>query len=131
MVADWASQQTGAPLRNWFHAVGVVDDAGAICGAASFHDMNGSNVELAVHCPRALRAGLVKQLFRFAFVTLGAHRVTIKTPRQNSVIKRHAPRFGFKFEGIMRHYYGPTKRLDAILFGLLKDDARRYWEGTS
>jgi hypothetical protein len=28
-------------------------------------------------------------------------------------------------EGVMKHYYGPKKRLDAIVFGLLEADARR------
>ena len=124
-VADFASKQTGAPLRAWHHAVGIIDPGGLLVGAASFHDMNGSNVEVCFHGPKCLRASLVRGLARFAFVGLGAHRVTARTPRRNKMVARHLPRLGFRFEGIMRHYYGPTKGLDALIFGLLAEDAAR------
>lgn len=129
-VADWTSQQTGAPLRAWHHAVGVIDGSGLLVGAASFHDMNGSNVEICFHGPGCARVSVARGLARFAFEGLKAHRVSARTPRQNKTMSRHLPRFGFKFEGVLRHYFGPSKRLDAIMFGLLREDAkmllRRY-----
>jgi RimJ/RimL family protein N-acetyltransferase len=124
-VADFASKQTGAPLRAWHHAVGVIDAAGLLVGAASFHDMNGSNVEICFYGPQCLRASLMHGLAQFAFIGLGAHRVTARTPRKNRMVARHLPRLGFRFEGILRHYYGPTKALDALIFGLLAEDAGR------
>lgn len=122
-VADWASKQTGAPLRAWHHAVGIIDGAGLLVGCASFHDMNGSNVEVCFHGPGCARASIARGLARFAFHDLRALRVTARTPRQNKTMTRHLPRFGFRFEGILRRYFGPTKRLDAVVFGLLKEDA--------
>ena len=124
-VADFASRQTGAPLRAWHHAVGIIDPSGLLVGAASWHDMNGSNVEICFYGPKCLRASLVHGLARFAFVSLGVTRVTARTPRKNKMIARHLPRLGFRFEGILRHYYGPTRGLDALIFGLLAEDAAR------
>lgn len=124
-VADWASQKTGRPLRCWHHAIGVLDSEGVLVGAASFHDMNGSNVEIAFYGPRSASPSVMRGLARFAFDTLGVHRVTAKTPRQNKIVTRHLPRWGFRFEGVMRRYYGAGKRLDAILFGLVREDAAK------
>jgi hypothetical protein len=40
-------------------------------------------------------------------------------------MKRTIPKFGFVFEGVQRHFYGPNKRDDAILFGMLKPELLR------
>lgn len=122
-VADWASKRTGASLRAWHHAVGVLDREGGLIGAASFHDMNGANVELCFHGPGAVSAAVVRELARFVFDGLGVTRVTARTPRGNKIVTRHLPRWGFKYEGTLRRYYGNAKRLDAILFGLIREDA--------
>lgn len=127
-VADWASKQTGAPVRNWHHAVGVIDRDGLLVGAATFHDMNGSNVEFCFYGPGSVSVSIMRGLVAFAFGALGASRVTARTPRGNKLIARHLPRWGFKFEGVMRRYYGNAKRLDALMFGLLREDAG-MWMG--
>lgn len=124
-VADWASQKSGSPLRNWHHAIGIINSNGVLIGAASFHDMNGSNVELCFHGPNSVSLSIMRGLARFVFEQLGAARVTAKTPRANKMVCRHLPRFGWKFEGVMRRYYGRSKRMDAIVFGLLKEDATK------
>jgi len=124
-VADWASKKSGAPLREWFYAVGIIDSNGVLIGAASFHDMNGSNVEICFYGPGAVTKSVMKGLAFFAFVTLNVNRVTARTPRMNKLVLRHLPRWGFKFEGVMKRYYGPHKRLDAVVFGLMPEDAEK------
>jgi RimJ/RimL family protein N-acetyltransferase len=126
VVADWASKKFGKPLRNWHVAIGIIDDAGVLVGAASFHDYNESNIEFSFYGPGAARASIVRPLMKFAFETLKVNRVTARTPRQNKIVIRHLPAFGFHMEGVMKHYYGPVKRLDAIVFGLTKADAQRF-----
>jgi RimJ/RimL family protein N-acetyltransferase len=125
VVADWASQRFGKPLRNWHRAIGIINEAGILVGCASFHDFNESNVEFSFYGPGALRASLVRELMDFAFNGLKVNRVTARTPRQNKQVIRWLPRFGFGMEGVMKHYYGPVKRLDAIVFGLLRNDAEK------
>ncbi len=126
LVADWASKKFGKPLRNWYAAVGIIDNNGVLIGAASFHDYNESNVELSFYGPGAVSSTVVRGLMQFSFRSLGVNRVTAKTPRGNKTVIRGLPRFGFRMEGVMRRYYGPFKKLDAIVFGLLKSDAERF-----
>lgn len=127
-VADWASKQFGYPLANWYFAVGIIDKDGLLVGAASFHDFNGSNVELCFYGPGAMTASMLRGLMKFAFVGLKVNRVTARTPRQNRIVIRALPRFGFKCEGVAKHYFGPTKRLDAIMFGIVAADAAKHVE---
>lgn len=126
IVADWASRKFGKPLRNWYFAVGIVDKTGMLIGAASFHGYNGSDIEVCYYGPGSVSAEAVKGLMRFAFDQLKVNRITARVPRQNRVVLQGLPAFGFKMEGVMRHFYGPFKRWDAIVFGLLEKDARKF-----
>lgn len=126
IVADWASKRSGSPLRNWYHAVGILDEEGLLIGCASFHDMNGSNVEVCFFGPNSLNISVVRELMRFAFHHLEVNRVTARTPRQNKRLVRHLMKLGFQCEGVMKRYYGPRKGLDAIMFGLLAHEAHRF-----
>lgn len=125
-VADWVSKKQGKPLRNWHHAVGILDKDGLLIGCASFHDFNGSNIEICYFGPGSPTASIARGLMRFAFEGLKVSRVTARTPRANKRIIQALPAFGFKMEGVMKHYYGPFKRFDAIVFGLLASDATRF-----
>lgn len=129
VVADWVSRKTGRPLRYWNHAIGVIDREGRLIGAASFHEFNESNIEFCFYGPGAMTPKIMRDLVRFAFDGLKVNRVTARTPRQNKIVNRHLPRYGFRMEGIMKHYYGPFKRLDAVVFGLLKSDAEKLLKG--
>lgn len=129
IVADWASKRFGYPLRNWFFATGILDKDGVLIGAATWHDFNGSSVELSYYGPNAMTANLARKLMHFAFDGIKVNRVGARTPRQNRVVVRSLPSFGFRCEGVAKHYYGPSKRFDAILFGLLAADAKHFYEG--
>jgi RimJ/RimL family protein N-acetyltransferase len=128
VVADWASKKTGKPLRNWHHAIGVIDNNGLLVGCASFHDFNGSNVELCYFGPGTMSLSIAKQLMRFAFGNLKVNRISARTPRQNKQALKGFRIFGFRMEGVAKHYYGPVKRLDAVMFGMLASDAKKFME---
>jgi RimJ/RimL family protein N-acetyltransferase len=125
-IADWASKRFGKPMRDWHYAIGIIDRSGLLVGAATFHDINGFNTELCFWGPGALSASVVRGLMRFAFRTLGLLRVTARTPRKNKIVTRGLPAFGFRCEGVAKHYYGPHKSHDAIVFGLLAADAEKF-----
>lgn len=125
LVADWASKKFGKPLRNWYFAIGIADKTESLVGAASFHGYNGSDVELCYYGPGSCSLGAWRGLLSFAFDNLKVNRITARVPRQNKNVLKGLPGLGFKMEGVMRHYYGPVKRLDAIVFGLLETDARK------
>jgi RimJ/RimL family protein N-acetyltransferase len=129
-IADWASKVSGSPLRNWNYAVGIIDRTGLLVGAISLHDMNGSNVEFCWYGKHSASLSVVRGMLNFCFNKLKVNRVMAKTPRQNKMVLKHLPRYGFRFEGVMKRYYGPTKRLDGIVFGLLRPDAERFLRGS-
>jgi RimJ/RimL family protein N-acetyltransferase len=124
-VLDWASKKFGYKFQYVNSAIGVIDRDGLLIGAAVFQASNGTNVEFSYFGPGSLTLGITRKLISFAFNQMKVCRVTAKTPRRNRTVNRALPRFGFKMEGVMKHYYGPKKRLDAIVFGLLEADARR------
>jgi RimJ/RimL family protein N-acetyltransferase len=125
VVVEWASKKFGFRFEYCNQALGVIDRDGVLVGAAVFQCLNKTNVEFSYVGHRSLTASVARGLMAHAFDYLKVCRVTAKTPRQNKSVTRALPKFGFKMEGVMKHYYGPKKRLDAILFGLLEADARR------
>ncbi len=127
-VADWVSTKNGKSLQYWNHAIGIINNEGLLIGAATFHEYNGSNVEFCFYGPQSVTHNIMRQLVNFAFDVLKVNRVTARTPRRNKIVNRHLPRYGFKVEGIMRHYYGPVKKLDGIVYGLLRSDADRIFK---
>ncbi len=124
-VAQWAATKYAAGLPAYVMALGIVDDAGNIHGAATLHEFNGSNVELCYWGPSTVTRRIATQIAGICFLGLKVCRVTCRTPRGNKTVVRHLPKLGFKFEGLLRHFYGPTKAQDAILFGMTRADAAR------
>ncbi len=124
-VAQWAQDKYDCGLPACTHALGIVDDAGIIRGAATLHYYGGSNIELCYWGPTTLTRGIVRQIVEFCFYGLKVARMTCRTQRNNKIMVRHLTKLGVKFEGVARHYYGPSKQQDAILFGLTFADAAR------
>lgn len=107
-------------------AVGLVDVlTGLLKGAVTFHDYNGSNVELSYWGPNSITRGAIKGLALFCFNSLKVNRVTVRTPRRNKAVTRGLPKLGFRAEGLLRRYYGPHRNDDAVIFGITVEDARR------
>lgn len=128
-IAAWAKDKYAAGLAPFVAAIGVVGHGQQIVGAATFHDFNGSNVELCYWGPRTLSRYVAGGLALFCFAGLRVNRVTCRTPRSNKIVARHLSKLGFRYEGILRRYYGPEKQHDAILFGLVAADAARLLGG--
>ncbi len=124
-VAQWAAMHYAAGLPAYVMALGIVDAAGDLRGAATLHEFNGTNVELCYWGPRTLTRAIAKNIAAVCFMGLGVCRVTCRTPRSNKIVVRHLPKLGFRYEGLLRHFYGPTKQQDAILFGMTREDAAR------
>lgn len=124
-VIEWVEKKFAHHIQYWNAAIGVINGDGVLVGAGVFQCLNGTNVEFSYFGPGSATARVAKGMMAYAFDHLKVCRVTAKTPRQNKLVTRSLPSFGFKLEGVMKHYYGPKKRLDAILFGLVEADARR------
>ncbi len=123
-IAKWVNDKYQAGVPPYIAALGLVD-SNEIKGACSFHDFNGPNVELCYWGPQTLRRGIVAQIADFCFRGLKVQRVTARTPRGNKSVINGLQKLGFVREGVLRHYYGPYRRDDAFVFGLLAQDAER------
>ena len=126
LVADWVSKKWGKPLQNWYFAIGVLNKNGTLSGAATFHNYNGYNIELAYYGPNTVTTQLFREIGDFCVNKLKVERLSVMIPRKNSSMVRNLPKFGFKLEGIIRHYYGPFKRDDGFLYGILASEGKRY-----
>jgi len=124
-VAAWAQDKYERGLRPYDAALAIVNKQEQIVGAATLHEFNGSNVELCYWGPNTLTRYIAGAIAYFCFRTIKANRITCRTPRWNKPVVRHLPKLGFKYEGLLRRYYGPDRKHDAIIFGLLLSDAER------
>jgi len=129
VVHEWASQQFGRKLAPCYSAFGLIDKEGPLLGAVIFQDYNGSNIEVS-YWGHGFTLGVIKQLMSYCFEHLKVERVTARTPRDNKALLRQMPKIGFKYEGCLRRYYGPHKRHDALIFGMLKSDVERFLRRT-
>lgn len=95
-----------------------------LSGGAVFNDYNGSNIEISIY-GRLTRQSLRESL-GYVFVQLKCLRLTAKTRRGNARMRRLLPRLGFKWEGEMKNYFGPTKADSALVFRMDAKAAERW-----
>jgi hypothetical protein len=126
-VAAWAEKKLEGRLVFPHAAVGMLDKRGVLRGAwlLAFH--NAHTAELTLYSEGVVTNGMIGDCFRFTFETLGVRRLQVRTHRSNRAVKRAAPKYGFKFEGVSREFYGPGE--DSLNFYLtpamcrwIKDD---------
>ena len=94
------------------HAWGVVDGRGELRGAFVLTHEHDRTWELHVYGRTS--NDTVRAMFEAVFGQLGCYRLQIRTSRRNKSIRKAAPKFGFTFEGVARHFYGPGN--DALLY---------------
>lgn len=123
-VADWASAQLNSNFLGFVLAIGVVRD-GKLIGAAVLHNYSYNDIELSV--AGVMTKELLVAAAWLAFSRVG--RVTVRVPRKKKRVMKAAVKYGFRLEGTVRRLYGPFKRDDGIIFGLLKSEAARYIKG--
>lgn len=129
-VAEWAGERFNCSFYAMYSAFGIVDHDGSLIGAAVFSDYYpGGNIQISYIGPQTLTRAILREIGHYAFVTLGVSRITCKPPRRNDTAKKLLPRAGFKFEGILERYYGPTKDDDCIVYSLSKDRAGKWLKG--
>lgn len=123
-VAQWVGDRLGTVIVPPYTALGVVDGTGTLRGGAVFGDFTGSNIEVTVYGPGAMQRGVVRAVLHYAFVQLGCLRITARTRRDNRPMRDLLPRLGFRWEGLARRFYGPSRAEDACLYGMLRSDCR-------
>lgn len=106
-VAEWAERKLEGRMVFPHAAIGMLDRDGVLKGAflVAFH--NPHTAELTLYSEGVVTNGMWRQFFGWVFDGVGVFRLQIRTTRQNKQIKKAAPKFGFRFEGVSRDFYGP------------------------
>jgi hypothetical protein len=106
-IAAWAFKTYNRVPMKFDRAIGIIDDVGLV-GAALFLHYNGVNAEFAYYGTDSLTLGIIKGLSKIALYQLKLSRCTIIVPKRPTFLLRKLPKFGFRYEGVQRRYYGPT-----------------------
>ena len=126
-VVRWLEGKMGDHLMPPWKGIGVVDTTGALRAAHVLQPITYWTAEWTLYSEMAMTHGVIRSFFRFVFNDMGVHRLQIRTKRTNRAIRKAAPKFGFKFEGVAPGYWGPGG--DALMFHMTRDKCR--WLGES
>lgn len=120
-VIDWLAVTYGLHvIQTPRVAMGVVDGAGVLRGAYVITWHTDTTAEW--HLFGAVSHETIKAMFHAVFLQWRVHRLEIRTHRKNKKIKKAAPKFGFRFEGVARDFYGP--RQDAFCYAMTAGECR-------
>lgn len=127
IVSAYVSGQTGDQYTDVMRTLGILNDQGRIVGGFVVTNYTGYGVELSIAGRGCVSRGAWNALGDIVFRELGCQRLSVTTRRSNKRVRKMAPKFKFKFEGIARRFYGDE---DGIVFSLLRDEAiqHKYWK---
>lgn len=99
----------------------VSNDNRPMC-AFVFNDHSGSNIEMSVYAePGGITRGVLRYVANYVFNSSNCRRLTVRTKKRNKRVLKIAPRYGFTYESVAKHYYVDD---DAVVFRMLKPDCR-------
>jgi RimJ/RimL family protein N-acetyltransferase len=70
-------------------------------------------------------------IYHYAFLQVGARRLSATTRCSNKRMQRMLPRLGFECEGVGKRFFGPRHEDDAMRFVLLPERAGSWAEAPS
>lgn len=117
-VANWVARVSGKPFHPPFEAIGISGAAG-LTGGFVFTGFNGDGIEVSVAGRGIASRGAWRAACAYVFDQLGCARMQMHTRRSNKTVCAILPRFGMRFEGIARRFYGTE---DGVVFSLTRDD---------
>ena len=125
-IAELVGTLLGQPIHPPYTAIGFADHRGNICGGAVFNCYNGSNIELTAYIPRVSRDA-IKVIVAYVFCQLECNRLTCTTRNDNVRAKKAMEKIGFKYEAVLKDWFGTGKRNAGILYRLDKNTALERW----
>jgi RimJ/RimL family protein N-acetyltransferase len=118
-VAAFVARAAGKPFHPPFTAIGVANDAGALIGGFVFTGFNGDGIEVSVAGRGIASRSAWRAALAYVFDQLGCARMQMHTRKSNVAVRRILPRFGVKYEGTARRFYGNES---GLIFSLTSDD---------
>lgn len=120
-ILEWLSQRYGVAVYQSPRVVlGVIDDEGVLRGCFVVTWRSETTAEL--HLFGKTSNDTWKALCRLIFIEWGVWRLEVRTAKTNRAIRRAAPKFGFRFQGTEREYYGPGQ--DAYAYAMTPNECR-------
>lgn len=120
-ILEWLSQRYAVAVHQTPRVVmGLIDDEGVLRGCFVVTWKTDTTAEL--HLYGKTSNDTFKALFRLVFLEWGVWRLEVRTAKTNRAIKRAAPKFGFRFQGTEREYYGPGR--DALSYSMTPNECR-------
>ncbi len=114
-VAQWVGDRLDGFFPGPVRAVGVIDDGGVLCGGMVLNWVHNSTAEMTIATTGdVITPRVAREFFRWTFLELGVWRLQVRTSKRNKSVKRNAPKWGFRFEGCARDWYGPGS--DALVW---------------
>ena len=125
-VAAWAYQTHNRFPVKADRAIGIVED-GKLIGAVLFSSYNSMNAELSYYGKNTVTVGIVRAIAKIALYELRLARCTVIVPKRPSYLLKKLAKFGFRYEGVQRRYYGPTdhNRHVGCRFVLFREDIEK------
>lgn len=123
-VADWVSSKVGKEFHAPYTSIGIVSSEGRLTGGFVFNSYTQDGINMSLAGDVAKR-GVWVAVADYVFKQLGCSRLAVQTRRSNKIVKKLAPRLGFKFEGIARNYYGKE---DGFVYSMTKDDLPAFFQ---
>ena len=120
IIANYVESKLGITFSPPFQAIGFMADDKRPLSAFVFNEFNHSNMEMTVVSdPGGITRPILKYVANYVFVKSGCRRLTVRTKKRNKRVLQLAPRFGFKYESVAKHYFPDD---DAVVFRMLKED---------
>lgn len=120
-IVEWLAAKFGVHvIQTPRQVLGVVDSQGVLRGAYVITWHNDTTAEF--HLFGTLSNDTMKQMFNAVFGPWGVKRFEIRTAKTNKAVKRAAPKYGWKFEGVARSFYGAGH--DALVYAMTPEQCR-------
>ena len=121
-IAAFIEEKLQVKITPPYTAFGFASDDNRPLCAVMFNDFNQSNMEMTIYAePGGITRPVMKYLANYVFVKNNCRRLTVRTKKRNKLVLQLAPRYGFKYECIAKHFFPDD---DAVMFRMLKEDCR-------
>lgn len=121
-IGEYVGNKLGVTISPPFMAVGFMTDDKRPLSAFVFNDFTQSNIEMTVYAePGGITREVLRYVANYVFNKNKCRRLTVRTKKRNKRVLKLAPRYGFKYECIAKHFFTDD---DAVVFRMLKEDCR-------
>lgn len=125
-VAAWAYRTYNKVPMHVDRGIGVIEN-GQLVGAALFTCFNSVNADFSYYGKMTLTPGIVRALARIALYELRLSRCTVIVPQRPGHLLKKLGKYGFKYEGVQKRFYGPTneKRYTGCRFVVFREQIEK------